>query len=111
MLKYADTLANGSELSGDICIIGTGAAGLVMAERFIRSGFRNVIVLESSRVSVPMLQSDEKAEELIRLGTVLNADSHRYEDPAVQPMYRGTVTWPMVNIDPRFLTRPEAILL
>ena len=105
MLKYADTLADGSELRGDICIIGTGAAGLVMAERFIRSGFRNVIVLESSRVSVPVPQSNEKTEELVRQGTVLNADNHRYQDPAVQPMYDGVVTRPMAGIDPRFLTR------
>jgi len=68
-------------LKADICIIGAGAAGLSMAHNLIGSG-KSVVVLESSRYNDCQIVTKEQ--------------THRFEDPAVQPLYAGT----MVNPSP-----------
>jgi choline dehydrogenase-like flavoprotein len=75
----------------DICIIGSGAAGLTIAHELIGSG-KSVTVLESSRVSDRHNPSPEHREALSRLGVPHPNPpyEHRYEDPTVQPVYAGT---------------------
>lgn len=46
MLIDATPFAAGSELAADICIIGAGAAGLILAHELAQSGF-DILVLES----------------------------------------------------------------
>lgn len=107
MLRYAEDLPDKTVLKTDICIIGSGAAGLPMADRFRLAG-KDVIVLESSRYNNPPALLGAAAESLKRLGTLPTSDNpHRYEDWAVQPMYEGDVSNDMRDQahDPNFPTR------
>jgi choline dehydrogenase-like flavoprotein len=73
----------------DVCIIGSGAAGLTIAHELIGSG-KTVIVLESSRVSVRHDTSSEYREALSQLGVPRwEVPTHRFDDPTVQPVYNG----------------------
>lgn len=54
----ARTLDNGTEIQGDICIVGSGAAGLSMALDWIDSGFK-VILLEGRG-----FEYDDEVQEL-----------------------------------------------
>jgi choline dehydrogenase-like flavoprotein len=75
----APQTAAGQTLKADICIVGSGAAGLSMAH-YLREATDKagnplrVVVLESSRVN-----------KLRQVG----AQHHRYEDGDVQPIYKG----------------------
>lgn len=127
----ADTLPPNAELDCDVCIVGSGAAGITVAHRLLPHGTK-VIVLESSLVNQRGVLADAQ-REVVRLygstatepainelrrageasqaraasqvGAASNADGHRYEDPVVQPLYRGEVSEEMARIDPGFLTR------
>ena len=46
MIASADDLTDGTTLTGDLCIIGAGPAGLTLADR-LRATAADVIVLES----------------------------------------------------------------
>lgn len=63
MILAAETLADGVSLEADVCIVGTGAAGIPLALSLAGKGLR-ILVLEAGR--------------------------HR-EEPAVQDLYRGEV--------------------
>lgn len=120
----AGTLAPDTELDCDICIIGSGAAGITLAHRLLPTG-KKILVLESSlvderdpfaaaqREAVQQFESTstEPAKEALHRvaressAAAQNADGHRYEDPDTQPLYEGEVTPEMQRIDPRFLRR------
>jgi len=107
MIKDADIdVRPGEELTADICIVGSGAAGISMAHSLIGSG-KQVIVLESSRVNIRQTSfAEQEAAFAVSESPQANADNHRFEDPTVQPLYQGEVLNPrMRQIDPRFLTR------
>jgi choline dehydrogenase-like flavoprotein len=81
-----------ADIKTDICIIGSGAAGIVMAHKLIGSG-RDVVVLESSRVNVPQPFSDERLRAFQESEfPAVGEQPHRYEDPTVQPLYEGTMS-------------------
>ncbi len=48
----AGTLTEGAELSGDVCVVGAGPAGLVLAERLAKTG-QSVILLEAGGLKGP----------------------------------------------------------
>jgi choline dehydrogenase-like flavoprotein len=120
----AGTLAPNTELDCEVCIIGSGAAGITLAHRLLATG-KKILVLESSlvdqreglaaaqREAVQQFGSTsiEPAQEALRRAAAESstaastADGHRYEDPSTQPLYRGELTQEMQNIDPTFLTR------
>ena len=118
----AGTLSPNDELDCELCIIGSGAAGITLAHRLLGTG-KKILVLESSlvnqrevlasaqREAVQQFQSTSTgpAQESLRRARessdASNADGHRYEDPATQPLYQGEVTEEMRAIDPTFLTR------
>lgn len=56
------TLPTNSDIRCDLCIIGAGAAGITIAQKFIGSSV-NVIMLESGG-----LRYDERTQELYRVG-------------------------------------------
>ena len=118
----AGTLSPGTELDCDICIIGSGAAGITLAHRLLPTG-KKILVMESSlvdrrdpyaaaqREAVQQFESTstEPAKEALHRvarespAAAQNRDGHRYEDPDTQPLYEGEVTPEMQRIDPRFL--------
>jgi choline dehydrogenase-like flavoprotein len=77
-------------LHADVCIIGTGAAGLTLAHEFLQTRAR-VIVLESSRINVrqPSLPNNLSLE--LRGPGVPNPAHHRYEDPIAQQICKGVL--------------------
>src|SRR5262245_50534834 len=101
----------------DLCIIGSGAAGISIAHKLRNSGLR-ICVLESSLENIPqgfpaeLVQRHETTPALAaRAGLAVesvaaaNPDGHRFEDPVVQRLYEGELTDEMLKIDPIFLTR------
>src|SRR5260370_78155 len=113
----AGTLPPNTELDCDICIIGSGAAGITLAHRLLSTG-KKILVLESSLVDKreaiaaakrEAVQQHESTsapparEALYRAAREVSADAsadgHRYEDPDTQPLYRGDVTSEMRAID------------
>jgi len=82
------------ELPADICIVGSGAAGLAMAHRFIGTK-KSVIVLESSRYNDCQVTSIQPPR----------IQPHRYEDPMVQRVYGG---WLNGKPDPVFFSNGRA---
>jgi choline dehydrogenase-like flavoprotein len=124
----AGTLPPGTELQCDVCIVGSGAAGITLAHR-LKNTRKRIIVLESSLFNVRDPFAPQQLEAVQRFQTTSgedarifldraraeappeldvqahNQDGHRYEDPATQPLYRGQLTAEMQRIDPRFLLR------
>ena len=120
MLYYADeVLRAGQTVTADVCIIGSGAAGISLAHRLLGTGKR-VVVLEGSRRSSAGVFGDAHLEILQRYGTyppeVRDAlpapdDSatcwpreHRYSDAVAQELYDGTEDAALQSIDSKFLT-------
>src|ERR1051325_937896 len=117
----AGTLPPTTELDCEICIIGSGAAGITLAHRLLPTG-KSILVLESSLVDRRGAFADAQREVVQRFeststapgqealrrvdpAAASNTDGHRYEDPSTQPLYIGELTPEMQRIDPRFLTR------
>ena len=101
----------------DLCIIGSGAAGISIAHKLRNSGLR-ICILESSLVNEPqglsaeLVQRHETTPALAaRAGVAVesvagwNPDGHRFEDPVAQRLYEGELSDEMARIDPFFLTR------
>jgi choline dehydrogenase-like flavoprotein len=103
MLYDADTHTKpGEELAAQICIIGSGAAGITLAHQFIGQN-KKVILLESSAVSQCRGLSEARRLAFLQTESPGIDPDHRCEDPTVQPLYKGVA----LNIpnDPNFLTR------
>jgi choline dehydrogenase-like flavoprotein len=85
----------GQSLTADICIVGSGAAGIAMAHKFIGS-HKKVIVLESSRVSERQYFDKARltAFQTNEFPTLRGDQPHRFEDPTVQPLYAGVFSGP-----------------
>ncbi len=128
----AATLEAGTELTCDICIVGSGAAGITLAHRLselTRGSSTRIIVLESSLHNVrdpfapeqllavqrfqttsaaparAMLSEAVAARADLLAFTARNEDGHRFEDPDTQPLYRAEISEEMKAIDPRFPLR------
>src|ERR1043166_9665196 len=95
----AGTLPPGTELDCEICIIGSGAAGITLAHRLLATG-KKILLLESSlvdkREAIAAIQREavqhhgstsapparEALTRAVReVSTDANDDGHRYEDP------------------------------
>lgn len=120
MLYYADQYVRpGATLTADVCVIGSGAAGISLAHRLLGTGKR-VIVLEGSRLSTVGLFTDAHLEILQRYGAyppevrdalpvrdesaTCQSREHRYSDDIAQELYAGTEDAALNTIDPEFLT-------
>lgn len=105
-------------LTADVCIVGSGAAGITLAHRLLESG-KSVLVLEGSVVSTSGNVTDAHLDVLRRHGTyppevahlVPSADdwycpprAHAYYDLDAQELYGGTEDPDLEAIDPAFLT-------
>jgi choline dehydrogenase-like flavoprotein len=91
----------------DVCIIGSGAAGLTMGAKFAtKHPNLRVVILESSTKDVRQ-PCAETSLERVRREMTLPADltCHRYQDDSVQPFYNGKVFGDAEQCDPNFLTR------
>ena len=118
MIEDASSIPEGATLTADICIIGSGAAGITLAHQLIGSG-KKVIVLEGSVLDNRPRSAAGEAEILMQqetlsrqethpapVGEAYNiCDQHRACDPVAQTLYEGTVSPEMRAIDPNFLTR------
>ena len=112
MIEDGSNIAEGAALTYDVCIIGSGAAGITLAHQLIGSG-KKVIVLEGSVLDNRQRWTAEHAETLTRTETHPApeaagydiCDQHRFCDPVAQTLYEGTVSPEMKEIDPNFLTR------
>jgi len=93
MIYDAGNVTPGSELSAEICIVGSGAAALSMAHRLISSG-RKIIILESSRFNPQMYD--------LKLTCHDTAQTHEGLNPSI--LYRGSVGSFVSSLDPAFLT-------
>jgi len=115
MLKDASTLPDGDTLCYDICIIGSGAAGITLAHQLRGSGptAKTVVVLEGSLLYNQNKVAPEVEETLQRTGTHPEPEAagydiralHRFSDPVAQQLYQGAVSAEMQAIDSGFLTR------
>lgn len=82
-------------LLADICIIGTGAAGLPMAhylKDWAKKNNKKIIVLESSRVSDPQQHSPAVQPTLHKTELLTGIPNRRFADPFVQPLCYGPLT-------------------
>lgn len=66
----ADDVENGAELNADVCVIGSGAAGITIARRLIRSGLQ-VTVLEAGGLSHD-LETEANAFQIVPTGHPLS---------------------------------------
>jgi len=119
----AGALPRDAVLETDLCIIGSGAAGITLAHRLLTtSNIKRICVLESSLIDersalaaqqLDAVQRFESTATAAAHGSIRdsasivtwNPDHHRYEDRATQPLYQGQLSGPLQSIDPRFLLR------
>jgi len=93
----AAALPPGNPLEADICIIGAGAAGLVMAREFSKASQR-VVVLESGIANARCEAARPRAGRVPQ-------GVKRYHDPIVQPLYAGEVAGLLARVDADFALR------
>jgi choline dehydrogenase-like flavoprotein len=58
MMDDATRLAQGAEVSADICIIGSGAAGITLALKLVGTG-KKILLLESAAQNRPVRVAEE----------------------------------------------------
>lgn len=85
MIIDARSLLDGAVLSGDLCIVGAGAAGIAMALQFIDTKF-DVLVLESGG-----LEAEPDTQALYQ-GTVADEKLHSPPDRYRERRFGGTTT-------------------
>ena len=105
----ADTMRNGPrQLECDICIVGTGAAGLSMAYFLSQHQKRKqVIVLEGSLVNERQTYAPQQLATVRTLMTT-RKDEHRYLDAYAQGLYHGQIDGDVEKYDKTFLTRSRS---
>ena len=84
MIRYGQDIATGSVLSTQVCIIGTGAAGITLAWYLVNAGVK-VILIDGSR-------------------DLDSQPSRQYEDKLL--LYDGKTAGLFPNNEPRFLVLP-----
>lgn len=103
--QFAEVLPRGTELSCDVCIVGSGAAAISIAHRLASTSLY-VIMLESSSQNI---REGTASEQLAFVKAFMTdrerSSSHRYFDPSVQPLYDGDVSQGVKNLDKTFLKR------
>jgi choline dehydrogenase-like flavoprotein len=85
MIKYGQDIATGSELSTQVCIVGTGAAGITLAWYLVKTGVK-VILIDGSR------DFDGRPDK-------------QYDDKLL--LYAGEVDGLFTHNEPRFLVLPD----
>jgi choline dehydrogenase-like flavoprotein len=100
-------------LDCDVCIVGSGAAGLTMGVKFARANRKlSVMILEGSARSVRQSCAQGSLELVRRQMTVRQEETcHRYEDPIAQKIYQGNAAGDVQRCDPDFLTRHRVRVL
>lgn len=85
MIEDARTLANGSALTADICVVGAGAAGITLALELIGSG-KSVLLLESGGLK------DEAATQALYAGETADEALHPPPDKYRVRRFGGSTT-------------------
>lgn len=85
MIDDAETIAAGSVLTPDICIVGGGAAGVTVALELMASG-KQVLILESGG------HAEEEATQALYSGETANADMHPPPDKYRYRVFGGSTT-------------------
>ena len=88
MIDDAARLAPGEEVCADICVIGSGAAGIALALKLLGTG-KSVLLLESSSRDVTKAHN--------RSGCM------RQYDPVAQVLNEGAESAELASFDPHFL--------
>ena len=86
MLRDARSLAEGAELSADVCILGAGAAGITLARRLAGHGLR-VIVLESGSFEI------EARHQALYAGVMSGIDTWALDDHRWRLFGGSTERW------------------
>ena len=85
MIDDAQTIAAGSVLTPEICIVGGGAAGVTVALELMASG-KQVLILESGG------HAEEEATQALYSGETANADMHPPPDKYRYRVFGGSTT-------------------
>lgn len=85
MIDDAESIAAGSVLTPDICIVGGGAAGVTVALELMASG-KQVLILESGG------HGEEEATQALYSGETANADMHPPPDKYRYRVFGGSTT-------------------
>jgi hypothetical protein len=124
MLIYADSsISREQVVKADICIVGSGAAGISLAHHLLATNSgKRILILEGSRQQTAGYFTDAHRDVLQRYGAYppeareslpatdayVNCTStqrgHRFWDPVAQELYEGTEDEEQSAIDPEFLT-------
>lgn len=106
MVVDVTDVAAGSEISADICIIGSGAAGISLAIKLLHTG-KSILLLESAAKNVPGRMTPEKARILQEYGTyppeLTAGRDHRHYDPVAQQLNGGCESDELASFDREFL--------
>ena len=86
MLRDARSLADGADLSADLCVVGAGAAGITLARRLAGRGLR-VIVLESGGFEI------EPAHQALYRGVMSGIDTWALDDHRWRLFGGSTARW------------------
>lgn len=88
MFRDARAITDGDGLSGDVCIVGAGVAGLTIARSLIGSGYR-VIVLESGGRGV-----EPTAQDPVR-GSSVGYSYYRHTTARARGFGGSSLLWPL----------------
>jgi choline dehydrogenase-like flavoprotein len=106
MIADASELAPGSEISADICIIGSGAAGVTLALKLLGTGKR-ILLLESSARDISWRTIETHARIMQNHGADPQqfsfAQDKRNYDSVAQALNEGAESAELASLDPRFL--------
>jgi hypothetical protein len=88
MITNGKDIVNGSVLKADVCIVGTGPAGVTLAWQLQNAGY-NVLLMEGSRTQV------------------LGSQDYKRDWNDKTLLYAGTATGQFTHNEPEFLIRPN----
>src|ERR1700693_5930618 len=104
MIADASELAPGTEVSADICIIGSGAAGVTLALKLLGTGKR-ILLLESSAHGVPTRAIEAPAgipRPYANYPREFERNKRNY-DPVAQVLNEGAESAELASFDSQFL--------